>query len=353
MRQADPGKDFGLVGFRERAADEHRESTGVVIADEGRQGARLGRAAFVQWIAEEQSLPPFGALLARERLERSGTEGEVEHRRIFVDPRVDRQRARLHRILIDFAEDVEIGNSARFRPGLHGGDERLPEFGIDVLGGIDPETVDAEPVNPASEHLDQSSDDPRVLSIEIVESGEIAIGRAFAIPFTVAAIVVPDRVVEPGRNLDAFFGLGNRHLIGKIRVGEARIIGGTAIAVAVEAGIDRRTVGPAATLIRIVCDRAVAACLDRAALILNHVCSVIGDDVHIDLHATRMRRIDQGLEVGIGAEMRINLGEIGHPIAVITGRFLARRTLHRLVLENRRDPDGGDAHALQIINPAK
>ena len=42
-------------------------------------------------------------------------------------------------------------------------------------------------------------------------------------------------------------------------------------------------------------------------------------------------------------------GEVGDPVAVIAGAFLARRALHRLVLEHRRQPDGGRAEALDVI----
>ena len=65
----------------------------------------------------------------------------------------------------------------------------------------------------------------------------------------------------------------------------------------------------------------------------------------------RMRRIDEGLEVGVGAEMRIDAREVGHPIAVIARAFLPRRALHRLVLEDRRQPDRRRAEPLDIVEP--
>ena len=64
-----------------------------------------------------------------------------------------------------------------------------------------------------------------------------------------------------------------------------------------------------------------------------------------------MGGIDEGLEFGIGAKMRIDAGEISHPIAVIACAFLARAALHRFVFEHRRKPDRGDAHALNVIEP--
>jgi len=64
-----------------------------------------------------------------------------------------------------------------------------------------------------------------------------------------------------------------------------------------------------------------------------------------------MGGIDEGFEFGIGAEMRIDAGEIGHPIAVIASTFIARTALHRFVFENWRKPDRGRAKALDIIKP--
>src|SRR3546814_10485094 len=78
---------------------------------------------------------------------------------------------------------------------------------------------------------------------------------------------------------------------------------------------------------------------------------MVGDDIHDHLHAARMRGIDQPLDLGVAAQMRIDLGEIVDPVAVITGATLPRCALHRLVLEDRGDPDRGDAHALTVVEP--
>ena len=63
-------------------------------------------------------------------------------------------------------------------------------------------------------------------------------------------------------------------------------------------------------------------------------------------------RVDECLEVRIGAEMRIDVGEVGDPVAVIAGALLARRPLHRLVLEDRRQPHRRRAKPLDIVEPA-
>lgn len=49
--------------------------------------------------------------------------------------------------------------------------------------------------------------------------------------------------------------------------------------------------------------------------------------------------------------MRIDMGEVGDPIAVIARTFLALGTLHRLVAEDGADPDGGRAQPLNIVEP--
>ena len=78
---------------------------------------------------------------------------------------------------------------------------------------------------------------------------------------------------------------------------------------------------------------------------------MIGDDVHIDLHAKRVCRINKSAHIGLSAKMGINLREIGDPIAVIASGFFTRPTLHGFVLENWAKPDRRRAKPLDIIKP--
>ena len=72
--------------------------------------------------------------------------------------------------------------------------------------------------------------------------------------------------------------------------------------------IDRLHLDAAAALVGIVGDAAVrAVALPFALGELDHVGGVVDDDVHVDLHAARVGRVDEGLEVGVGPEMRIDL----------------------------------------------
>ena len=43
------------------------------------------------------------------------------------------------------------------------------------------------------------------------------------------------------------------------------------------------------------------------------------------------------------------MGKVGDPIAVIAGGFVALVALHRLVLEDGREPDGSGAERLDIF----
>jgi len=87
----------------------------------------------------------------------------------------------------------------------------------------------------------------------------------------------------------------------------------------------------------------------RALPVRNYVGRVIRDDVEIYLHATGMRGLDECTHVALIAEMRIDAREIRHPVTVITGGLLSRRTLHRLVLEDRRQPDSCRTEGLNVV----
>ena len=261
---------------------------------------------------------------------------------------------RVHVSRRDFAEDVEIRDAARCCPGAHGGDEGTPEGGVDMLRRVDAVAVDAEAVDPCAVDIDHPRDHRRILGEQIVEADEIALLRAFALEGRISAIVVIDRVVEPGWDLDAALGGGDADGVGVIGVGQPREIGRAAVILAGEAGVDRSAGEAAAALVGIVGDAAVGAVVvPRAFGQLDDVGGVVGDDVHIDFHPPRMGGGDQRGEVGIGAEVRIDAGEVGHPIAVIARALAPRRALHRLVDENRRDPDGSGAEPLDIVEPAR
>ena len=78
---------------------------------------------------------------------------------------------------------------------------------------------------------------------------------------------------------------------------------------------------------------------------------VVGDDVEEDLHALRVRLVDQFLQLGVGAQVRVDLGEVGDPVPVVAGRHVVTTALDGAVLEGGRQPDGGGAQALDVVEP--
>ena len=63
----------------------------------------------------------------------------------------------------------------------------------------------------------------------------------------------------------------------------------------------------------------------------------------------RWASVDQLLQLLVGAEVRVDLGEVGDPVAVVAGRDVRAGALHRPVLEDRGEPDGGGAQALDVV----
>src|SRR4030088_1028291 len=61
-----------------------------------------------------------------------------------------------------------------------------------------------------------------------------------------------------------------------------------------------------------------------------------------------MGRRDQVLQLGVGTEVRIDMGEVSDPVAVVARALTAGRALHRLVDEGRRQPDRGGAKSLDV-----
>nr|EIF89375.1 hypothetical protein [Streptomyces tsukubensis NRRL18488] len=64
-----------------------------------------------------------------------------------------------------------------------------------------------------------------------------------------------------------------------------------------------------------------------------------------------MGLVDELREVGVGAEVRVDLGEVGDPVAVVARRGFLAAALDGLVLEDRGQPDRGGAEALDVVEP--
>ncbi len=87
----------------------------------------------------------------------------------------------------------------------------------------------------------------------------------------------------------------------------------------------------------------------RALLVRDDVGRVVGDDVEVDVDAAEVGVVDERLQLGVGAEVGIDLREVGHPVAVVAGTGIRPRALDRPVLEARGEPDRGGAEALDVV----
>ena len=272
----------------------------------------------------------------RRRLER-----EVEHGLRAVGRReVRRERARGVEHL---AEHEELALALAVRVVQDVGQEALPELVVDVLHRVDPEAVDREVLDPLLIDVRHPAHDLRLLGEQVVEPEEVAVERVLAGEGRVPAVVVALDLVEPGRDLDVL--LGRRH---ERLVREAR------------ARRQRRERAPArvvAIVERLACRGLVRQAVlgdvggRRALLVLDDVRGVVGDDVEEDLHPPLVRLVDELAQLGIGAEVRVDLREVRDPVAVVAGGREAGVVLHGLVLEARGEPDRGRAEALDVVDP--
>ena len=265
-------------------------------------------------------------------------EREVEHGIHVGVAHVGRE---LHRVgVVDLAEHEEVGLAGCVRVVEHLGRPLLPELEVHVLGGVDAEAVDAE-VDPVLVHVDEAVDDGRVLGHEVVEADEVAERDRLPLPRRVAAVVVERRVVEPRRDLEVRV-LG-RHDRG-VREARRRVEGRERLAaVGVVARVERGARG-----IRV----GARGLVDVGVLalgVVDDVGRVVRDDVEVDLDALGVRLGDEGLELGVRAEVRVDLGEVGDPVAVVAGGRVRALALHRAVLEARGQPDGRGAEAVDVV----
>ena len=110
----------------------------------------------------------------------------------------------------------------------------------------------------------------------------------------------------------------------------------------VDVGVGARSLGH-------VRNRADAGVVDVCRVrVAEDVSGVVGDDVEEDLHLLGVRLLDEAAELGVGAEVRVYLGEVGDPVAVVARTLRGTRALDRLVLERRCEPDRGRAETLDV-----
>src|SRR3990167_2012719 len=199
---------------------EHGEAPHVMIAKEGWQLPRGGGPVLVNSISLEQSLKLARGLALGDHTARRALKREVEH---SGQSRTGGKFGKLRRIwIIDLAEHGEMPDP--FGAGVikDCGGENLPEFGVHMLGGVDAKTIDFEISDPLFLDSEEAGDHARVRSHQIVKPGKVARQRVLAFEAAVAAVVVINRIVEPGRVLDSPLSLGDIRRVSIIRVSQVR-----------------------------------------------------------------------------------------------------------------------------------
>ena len=262
-----------------------------------------------------------------------------------------RELRRVEFVRKHFAENVKMRDALRRRAGAHRRHEALPEFGIDVLSRIDAKAVDAVLIDPIAENLDEAAHHARVFGHHIVEAAEVPHGRTLAVKRRVAAVVIIDRVVQPFGNLDVLLPRRHERRVGIVGAREFRevLLGLVGRGIAEESSIDLLARDSAAPRVGIVRTRAVRTGAHRALSVVDDVRRVIDHDIQVQLHAAGMNGLREGVHVRVGAEMRIDVRKIGDPVAVIAGGLVARRSLHRSILEDWGEPYRGRAERLNVV----
>ena len=177
-----------------------------------------------------------------------------------------------------------------------------------------------------------------MLGEQIVEAEEVAVVGVLADEGGVPAVVVEGDVIQPGGHLHR----GVRRVEG--REGEALGAAqrGEAVGAGVVTVVERGAgCGPVGHLVLGDVGGAVAL------LVVDDVGGVVGDDVEEDLHPHPVGLLDQRRQLGVGAQVGVDLGEVGDPVAVVAGRG-AVLELDGLVLEARGQPDRGGAQVADI-----
>ena len=162
--------------------------------------------------------------------------------------------------------------------------------------------------------------------------------------------MIEDRIVKPRRNFALGFSWRHHHGVSIRSVSQFGEIRQRLNAISFKSSIDSRSI-LGAPLIRKIGPVTIRTAAIWAFTIADDVGCMVGNDVHIDFHATPMSGGDEGLEVCIGAEMRVNLGEVRDPIAVISRCLLTGRALHRLVLKDGCKPNRCCPKTLDIVQP--
>ncbi len=319
-------------------ADEPADAAHVVVAEEGRQRGRVAVGVGVVVVARvELGEPRRPGSAAAERARRL-LEGEVQR---GVQPAARGVTAGHGGVAgVHLAEHEEALVAELGRVAVQGGGEALPELHVDVLGRVDPEAVDSGVTDPRLVDVGHPPDDLGALGPQVVEAGEVAVlvGLAAA-EGGVAPVVVHRRVVEPGGGLHPL--LRDRRVRERVRVdlGEGVLARVVAVVERPAVDVDVRVGGLGPVGVGLL-------------LVVDDVRGVVGDDVEEDLHPALVRLADELLHLRVGAEVRVDRGEVGDPVAVVPGRGVGPLALDRPVLERGGQPDRRAAEILDVVQLA-
>jgi hypothetical protein len=311
----------------------------VVVAEERRQLVRVGVRVGVPVVTGKERGQLPGRLAAGGEIAGGVLEGEVEDGLHPVG--CGEVRGEALRRVEDLAEHEELGLALLAGEVEHLWAEPLPELVVDVLHRVDAEAVHAEVPDPRLVDLDHAVDDAWVLREQVVEAEEVAVVGVLPDERRVAAVVVERDVVEPRGDLEVLLGRVEHRRVRERHSGTQRRERRAAGVVPVV----ERHAGCRPVRGHVLGDVAAPGALGVA----DHVRGVVGDDVEVDLHTSHVGGVDQGPKVLVVAEVWVDLGEVGDPVAVVArGRSVLE--LHGLVLEARGQPDGRGAEATDVVD---
>ena len=317
--------------------DLERRSADVVVPEEGdgcrRDAVREPEVVVVAQASRDAACAGRAAGVAHERV----LQREVDDVRHAAFAHERRQRRSVG--LEDLAEDVEGRDAGSAGSGADLRHPRLEERAVDVLRGVDAEAVDLVGPNPVTPDACEAVDHERLLGEDVVEAEEVSLleaARRAGREVDVAAIVVPRHVVQPCRSLERPLLREHDRLARLVAGGEARKPLASRIAL-------RRVRLALAVAVRRLLRRAVA----RPTGEQDDVRRMVDDDVEVDLQPEAVRAVDEGREVGIRPEVRVDPREVEPPVAVVGGAV----ALHRLLDDDGREPDGGEAEILHAREP--
>ena len=95
------------------------------------------------------------------------------------------------------AELEKVRAAGLRRHCTHARSKPLPEFGVDVLDRVDPETCDSKRGDPAGIHIDEALHDLRAFGEHIIESRNVALEKILAGIGRVSPMMIKAEIVQP------------------------------------------------------------------------------------------------------------------------------------------------------------